>query len=51
MAVVIFVEVNVIHHQLTYNLDLLSLKGIDAAKRPLGVTSVRSHFGDDALFF
>jgi hypothetical protein len=32
VTVVIFVEVNVINHQLTYNLDLLSLKGIDAVE-------------------
>jgi len=43
--------VKVIDHQLTYDLDLLSLKGIDPVEGPLCVTSVRGHFGDDTLFF
>jgi hypothetical protein len=51
LTVVLAVEVNVIDHQLTYNFYLPSLKGFDAGEGPLRVTSVRSHFGDDAAFF
>src|SRR5260370_23208259 len=51
VTVVLVVEVKVIDHQLTYDLDLLSLKGIDPVEGPLCVTSVRGHFGGDTLFF
>lgn len=51
MAVILLVEVNVINHQLTHDLDLLSLKSIDSVEGPLCVTSIRGHFGDNTAFF
>jgi len=51
VAIVFLVEVSVINYQLTYYLDLLSLKGIDTVEGPLWVTSVWSHFGDDTVLF
>jgi len=51
VAVVVFVEVNVIHHQLPYNLDLLPLKRTHATKCPIGVTREGRHFRNDALLF
>src|SRR5215469_1921665 len=50
-AIVLVIEVDVVHHQLTHNLDLLSLERGYSVEGPLGMTSKRGHFRNNAVLF